>query len=145
MSLSRCAACLPGIVAILALAGLTASAIAAEEKENPIIAQVKASIKDPSKPFTLIVRLKVKEDAGDKLEAACAKAIKETRKEKGCLAYELNRSSKTPTQYMMYERWKNVAALEAHLKTDHITSLLKEIGELLDGAPELRILVPAGE
>jgi quinol monooxygenase YgiN len=134
------------VVAVaLALSGTAPHDAWAGEKANPIVAQVKAGLKDPTRPFTLIVRLQTKEDVGAKFEAAFAKAVAPTRKEKGCLAYQLNRDGKKPANYLLYERWQNLAALEAHLKAPHITALLGEIGDLLDGPPELHVLVPAGE
>ena len=133
------------VVAALAGSALLVPRAQAQDKENPIAAQVKASVKDPAKPFTLIIRLKVKEGAGEKLEAAFAKARKATRQEKGNRAYDLNRDTKTPTQYVVYERWQNVAALEAHLKAPYITTLLTELGDLVAAPPEASILVPAGE
>lgn len=117
----------------------------AQDKENPILTEVKASLKDSTKPFTMLVHVKVKDGAGAKFEAAFAKAIVGTRKEKGNKVYELNRSTKAPNEYVVYERWQDLAALEAHLKTPHIVALLGELGDFLAGAPEVKVLVPAGE
>jgi hypothetical protein len=88
MSLSRI---LTGVIALLALPLL---ALAADKEPNPLVAKVKAELKDPTKPFTLTVQLQAKEGMQAKLEAAFAKAVKETRKEKGCLSYDLNRDAK---------------------------------------------------
>lgn len=140
MSLSPRAA-LP--LAALALA-LAAPAVA-QEKQNPIAAEVKAALKDPGKPFTMVIRLKAKEDAAEKFEAAFAKAIGPTRKEKGCLAYDLNRDAKAAGQYLLYERWQDLPSLEAHLQARHITTLLAELKELLAAPPELHVYVPAGD
>jgi quinol monooxygenase YgiN len=141
MSSVRSAAAL--LTAVLALSA--AAPAPAQEKPNPLAAQVKAAVKDPTKPFTMLFDFKIKEDAGKKFEATFAKAVKLTRKEKGCLAYDLNRDPKTPTRYLLYERWENLASMEAHLKSAHITALLKELGDLLEGPPELRVLIPAAD
>lgn len=133
------------LAAVLFGFALLAAPVEGQEKSHPIAEQVKAGLKDPTKPFTMIVHLKTKDGAGPKFETAFSKALKPTRAEKGCHAYELNRDTKTPTSYVLYERWQNLAALEAHLKTPHITALLAELGDLLDGPPELRVLLPAGE
>lgn len=116
-----------------------------QAEPHPIAVQVKAELKDPAKPFTMIVRLQVKEGEQNKFEAAFAKAVKATRMEKGCVAYDLSREAKDPTRYIVYERWKSLADLDAHLKTAHITALLAELKELLAAAPEARVLLPAGE
>ncbi len=142
---SRPAARLVAATVVLALATLCFSPVAGQEKPNPIAAQVKASLKDPGKPFTMVVGLRTKEGAGEKVETAFAPAIKATRGEKGCLAYDLNRDTKAPEQYLVYERWQSLAALEAHLKSPHIATLLAALGDLLAAPPEVRVLLPAGE
>jgi quinol monooxygenase YgiN len=129
---------------LLVASGLAGPTVA-QEKEHPIVATVRASVKDASKPFTILVHLKVKEGAGEKFEAAFARALTETRKEKGMLAYDLNRSTKNPSEYVVYERWRDVAALQAHLKTTHIQGLFAAVGDLLSEPPQADVLVPAGE
>ena len=119
--------------------------VAGEDKENPVITFVKSRLKNPDKPFTLIVRVQVKEGAGKQFEAAFAKAIPASRKEKGNLAYDLNRDTQDPSRYLVYERWKDLAALEAHLKTPHLKALLAELPKVTDGAPESQVLLAAGE
>jgi quinol monooxygenase YgiN len=119
--------------------------VVGQDKENPVIVAVKSRLKNPDKPFTLLVRVQVKEGAGKQFEAAFAKAITGTRKEKGNLAYQLNRDTENPTRYLVYERWKDLAALEAHLKAPHIQALFAELPKVTDGAPESQILIPAGE
>jgi quinol monooxygenase YgiN len=115
-----------------------------QEQEDPLVAMVKASLADTSKPFTVIVRLKVKEGQGPNFEAAVGKAVKETRKEKGNKTYELNRAAKGP-DYVLYERWENLAALEAHLKSPHFSALMAEVGTLVAEAPEIQLFVPASD
>jgi quinol monooxygenase YgiN len=116
-----------------------------QDKPDPIVAAVKAAVKDPTKPFTMLVRFRTREGAEPKFEAAFAKAVKATRAEKGCLAYDLNRDPRAATQYLLYERWRDLRSLEAHLKAAHITALLKEVGALLAGPPEVQVLTPVGE
>jgi quinol monooxygenase YgiN len=109
------------------------------------VATVRASVKDTGKPFTILVHLKVKDGAGEKFADAFAKALIETRKEKGMLAYNLDRSTKNPGEYVVYERWRDVASLQAHRQTPHIQTLFATVGELLSGPPQTDVLVPAGE
>jgi len=129
---------------LLAVVGNT-NRVAGEDKEHPVITVVKSRLKKPDKPFTLIVRVQVKEGAAKQFEAAFAKAITATRKEKGNLAYDLSRDTQEPSRYLVYERWKNLAALEAHLKAPHLKALLSELPKLTVGAPESQVLLPAGE
>jgi quinol monooxygenase YgiN len=138
--LAACVACFGAVTA-----WVSPEAAAAADEENPVVAAVRAKLKDPARPFTLVVGLKVKEGMGEKLEAAFARASGPTHKEKGCLAYDLNRDVEHPERFMLYERWKSLADLEAHLKAEHTRTLLGEMQGIGDGAPELHVLLPAGE
>lgn len=130
-----------GLFGIILFASITAG----QEKMNPLVAQVRATVKDADKPFTLLVRFEAKDGAGAKLEAAFAKAVQASRREKGCLAYDLNRDGKVATRYCVYERWQNVAALEAHQNSAHIGALRQEIADLRTGPPQAEVLVPVSE
>ena len=129
---------------VLAAALALAVPALAQEKEHPIATQVKASLKDPAKPFTLVISFRIKADSAAKFEAAFTKAAGPTRKEKGNRAYELSRAGKGSAEYVLYERWQDLAALQAHLQTPYITTLLAEMGDMLDGPPDLRVFVPVG-
>jgi quinol monooxygenase YgiN len=130
---------------LLVVALFVAAPACAQEKENPIEKEVKASLKDPAKPFVMFVHIKIKDGTAAKFEAAFAKARTATRKEKGNKAYSLNRSTKAANEYVVYERWENFAALQAHMKTPHISAVLTEVGAMLDGAPEVKVFLPTRE
>jgi quinol monooxygenase YgiN len=121
------------------------TAPAARGEDDPIIAFVKPKLKHPDKPFTLVVIVKVKEGEGKKFEEAFAKALTATRKEKGCIRYDLNHDTENAARYVVYERWKSLADLESHLKSDHIKALLGVLPDVTTGGPELHVLLPASE
>jgi quinol monooxygenase YgiN len=116
---------------LLALAALPPAAPGAED--HPVVALVKSKVKDPAKPFALFVTIKAKPGKEKDLEAAFAPCLAATKGEAGCLAYELNRDPDDPTAYVMFEKFKNTAALEAHLKSEHTTKLLKALEPLTEG------------
>jgi quinol monooxygenase YgiN len=126
----------------LALAGAFSAALAADE-DHPAVALVKSKVKDPAKPFALFVTIKPKPGKGKDIEAAFAPCIAATKKEAGCLAYELNRDPDDPTTYVMFEKFKSVAALEAHLKSEHTTKLLKALEQLADGELKAKVYLVA--
>jgi quinol monooxygenase YgiN len=115
------------------------SALAAEE-ENPVIKLVKSKVKDPAKPFALLVTFKVKAGNEKKFEEAFAPALKATRKEPGCIAYYLNRDPDHPEVYIMYESFKGVAGLDAHLKEKHTQTLLTTVVPMCEGEPSIKVL-----
>ena len=130
-------------LSIFALAGLASAAAGADD--HPAVTLVKSKVKDPAKPFALIVNIKVKAGKEKELETTFAPCIAATKKEPGCIAYELNRDPDEPTTYFMYEKFKNIAALEAHLQTEHIKTFLSKAGDLLASPPELKFFAVVGE
>src|SRR5262249_11135030 len=109
--------------------------------EDVVLSVAKKNFSDPTKPFTLMIQFKVQEGQGPKFEAAMAKVVKETRKVKGNLAYELSRTPKGSI-YVIYERWENLAALEAHLKTANYKNASETVKPLLDKEINVELLVP---
>ena len=67
------------------------------------------------------------------------KAIELTRKEEGCISYNLLKNSGDDKTLMYYEEWESLDALRAHLKTDHILEAREARKDLIEGAPEVRI------
>jgi quinol monooxygenase YgiN len=128
-------------LAALVLAGPAPAASGAED--HPAVATVKSKVKDPARPFALLVTLQAKAGKEKELEAAFAPCIAASKKEAGCLAYELNRDPDAPTTYVLFEKWKDVASLAAHLKAGHTQELFKAIGPLTDGETKAKVyLVP---
>jgi quinol monooxygenase YgiN len=113
---------------------------------DAILTAAKKDLSDVTKPFTLMIQFTVKEGQAKKFEAAMAETVKGTRKEKGNLAYELSRTT-LGRGYVIYERWENLAALEAHLKTAYYKTALDGVVPLLekDTTVELLVPVPAGD
>jgi quinol monooxygenase YgiN len=128
---------------ILAAALLFAVAPFAAADEHPVITAVKGDLKDPTKPFLLLVKFKAKPGAGPKLEAAFNECAKATRQEKGVLTYELNRNAVKDGEYVAYEKWKNLDGLAEHLAAAHTVALLKAMPEWVEGGPEILVFVPA--
>jgi quinol monooxygenase YgiN len=50
--------------------------------------------------------------------------IEQTRKEVGCIQYDLNISFSEPGRYVFVELWASDAALDAHLKSPHLNSFV---------------------
>jgi quinol monooxygenase YgiN len=80
---------------------------------------VGASVKLPKDAATLLVILRPREGQDVFLEAELRALIGPTRKEDGCLRYDVFRSSEGPAAYLLYEIWESRNHYTAHTKTDH--------------------------
>jgi len=70
--------------------------------------------------------------------------VAETRKEDGCIQYELYRDSADETHFVFDESWESQAHLDAHMKTAHFTTLIPQISALADAsrAKDVQIFTP---
>ena len=98
------------LTALLCLAGeITAEGIAKSDMpENGII-------------LTAIVKAKPGQE--DAVKEVLLALVETTRKEPGCLCYNLHQSKSEKTQFMFYEQWASKEALDAHGKTPHMKAL----------------------
>lgn len=64
--------------------------------------------------------------AEDVVEQALHKMAPEVRRhEDGCLSYEVSRSTDDPVVYLLYERYRDQAAIDAHRETPHYQELIQ--------------------
>ena len=84
-----------------------------------IIAAFEAQVGQRHRPIALIGRFRVRAGAGPRIEKEFAKASAQTASEVGVLAYQLHREPNDPDVFVVYERWRCLDDLEAHLYALH--------------------------
>ena len=73
----------------------------------------------PKEAVTLPVILRPRDGQDLMLEAELRALIAPTRKEEGCLRYDLHRSVEGPGAFLLHEIWETREHHTAHTKTDH--------------------------
>ena len=68
----------------------------------------------------VIATMTLKPGTRDKVLAAAKPCIAATRKEEGCIFYDLNTSTDNPDLLTFVERWESRDHLTAHTKTEHL-------------------------
>lgn len=58
---------------------------------------------------------------------------KKTRQEDGCLYYALAVDDEATGHVVVLERWRDEAALQAHLATDHVKAFIDAVGGHIKG------------
>jgi len=64
------------------------------------------------------------------LETTLRGLVEPTRREPGCLRYELNQEIENPAAFTFAEKFRNRAAFDAHGQTAHIKSFAAQVGDL---------------
>ena len=81
--------------------------------------QARNNGKLPKDAVTLAVILRPRDGQDMMLEAELRALIGPTRKEEGCLRFDLHRSVEGPGLFLLHEIWETREHHTAHTKTDH--------------------------
>ena len=81
----------------------------------------------------MIARFRPKADRVDDFVALLQEVQAASREDDGCLNYGYHVAIDDPLQYVAVEEWRDMAALEAHLRTPHVAKLIAALGEFADG------------
>ncbi|CAN5591262.1 putative quinol monooxygenase [soil metagenome] len=95
-------------------------------------------------PVVVVATMKAKPESVDTVRDACKRAIEAVHNEPGCELYALHEADGT---FVFVEKWADADALKTHGTAPAVTGMFGEIGNLLDGAPDIKMLapVPAGD
>ena len=66
-----------------------------------------------------------------------AKLVEETRKEPENISYELIQGREGKNVFAFLERWPSQAVLDAHMRTEHFTTLIPQIEKLCVGGVDI--------
>jgi autoinducer 2-degrading protein len=65
--------------------------------------------------------------------------VKASLSESGCLAYELTRNVQVPNEFLIYEKYKDEAALLKHKTSSHLKTFTDAVMPLLSEAPLMNV------
>ncbi|MDR0445728.1 MAG: antibiotic biosynthesis monooxygenase [Oscillospiraceae bacterium] len=78
----------------------------------------------------------IRADAVDEYLAVTKELVEKTNTlDKGCISYQLARDSSDPLHFAVIEEWEDQASLDAHMKAEHFTRLIPELGKFGSGKP----------
>jgi quinol monooxygenase YgiN len=90
------------------------------------------------KTLRVVAHLKGHAEKVSELQALLEGLVEPTRKEPGCISYELQQNNADPAEFTFVEEWKDDAALDAHFATGHIEHALTKLPELLADELDVR-------
>ena len=87
----------------------------------------------------VVARFTVQADKGEAFARVANEfLVGPSRREKGCIRYELWRDNEDPTRFAMVEEWESDADLDAHLAAAGARSDGPNLGDYLASPPEIR-------
>jgi len=86
----------------------------------------------------VVARLVAFPDQVAELKSLLLSVIEPTRKEKGCIKYELLQNQADPTDFTFVEEWESADLLDLHLGSTHIQDAVQKLDGLAVGPPDIR-------
>lgn len=87
----------------------------------------------------VVARKLVNEGKIDQVISLYEQLVQASRKEAGCIKYELYQDEKDAKVLAVIEEWENKEALNKHMQSEHFTTLVPMIGSLTDKKQDLNI------
>lgn len=85
----------------------------------------------------VVARAVVKPGNEEKFIEAAREMVAKTRAEEGNISYTLVQGVENPALLTFLEEWRDEAALQEHLATEHFTRIVKILGDMQDGPTQL--------
>jgi len=102
-------------------------------------------VAQPDYKMSIIARLSVKPERIKDFTDAARDIIDLSNKEAGCTFYQLFQDPYDNTKFVFVEEYKNQAAVDAHFATEYFKAFGPKIGDMIAGAPEIKVISVAKE
>ena len=83
------------------------------------------------KKITVLARIKAKAGMEEKVKQELLSMVGLTRKEAGCINYDLHQSAESKGHFMFYENWRSQKDLDDHLAMPYFKAFMEKAGEIL--------------
>ena len=75
--------------------------------------------------LTIVARIEAAPDQITRVKAELIRLIEPTRREEGCLQYDLHQDNSNPALFLFFENWTSRALWQAHMESPHLAAYMK--------------------
>lgn len=93
-----------------------------------------------SEVLVVFAEMKAKAGKEEETRKLLTGLLEPTRREDGCIQYDVHQSIENPRLFSFYERWVSKAHLDKHLQSAHITAAFAKAPAFLEGAPVIHLV-----
>jgi quinol monooxygenase YgiN len=87
----------------------------------------------------VIARIRAKPGMENVVREELMGLLEPTRKEAGCINYNLHQSAENPGHFLFHETWGSKDALDRHLESSHIQATVHKGDNIFDGTAEISL------
>ena len=92
-----------------------------------------------TKSLTVIAQIKAKPGKESSVRQELLSLVAPSRKDAGCLNYDLHQALDNPAMFLFHENWTSEAHLERHLQKPDLKAVLTRIGQLAAEPPQITL------
>jgi len=86
----------------------------------------------------VVARVKARPNKVHELLSLLSSLVEPTRKEPGCIHYELLQNNEDSTDFTLIEEWQSNMALQSHFATKHFKEALAKMPNLVASEPDIQ-------
>jgi quinol monooxygenase YgiN len=98
-----------------------------------------------SGPYCLIARHRARPGRAEAYRQRMLADLEQTRSEPGALQFHIHRDRFDPNVFVIYEVWKDIAALREHFDKPFVRQFVEDAAEYVDGDMEVQWLIMASD
>jgi quinol monooxygenase YgiN len=81
--------------------------------------------------ITIVVPIYARKEFQDEVRRRLIDLAEKTRGEKGCICYVLHEVHDEPNHFIIYEKWKDMGALDFHMAQDYFKAFVADEKKIL--------------
>jgi len=75
--------------------------------------------------LTIVAHIEAKKDCIDLVKSELVKLLEPTRKEDGCIQYDLHQDNENPAVFLFYENWESRELWQKHMGSTHLAEYIQ--------------------
>jgi len=82
--------------------------------------------------LTVVAKIKAKTGNAEKLLQELIQLVEPSRRDAGCVNYDLHHSTEDPNLFLFYENWDSKQLWEQHMETEHLQVFKERARDLIE-------------
>jgi quinol monooxygenase YgiN len=92
-----------------------------------------------NKTLTVVAQVKAQPGKEAEVRQLLLSLVAPSRKDAGCLDYDLHQATDNPTMFLFHENWTSKAHLDAHLQKPDLQAVLAKVAKLVAEPPQITL------
>ncbi len=92
-----------------------------------------------AKTLTVVAQIKAKPGKENEVRKELLSLVAPSRKDAGCVNYDLHQAKDNPALFMFHENWTTKAHLDAHLQKPDLQAVLSRVGPMAAEPPQITL------